>query len=155
MTRCGHRGCDSYCVCAQERECHACRREKDGHRHDRREYSRPFARGRLGRGESRGRKVWRKLLDIAGGNDSEVKSVGFCRRGKHLLFCFYYIIKFEKSQILEAKRSEAGKKGGKGKRSKGKKKTEQNRKIGYGERGGGMAVWRFQILPFPRNHSPL
>ena len=95
------------------------------------------------------------LTSIAGGNDSEVKSVGFCRRGKHLLFCFYYIIKFEKSQILEAKRSEAGKKGGKGKRSKGKKKTEQNRKIGYGERGGGMAVWRFQILPFPRNHSPL
>ena len=40
--------------------------------------------------------------------------------------------------------------GGKG----GEEKTEQNRKIGYVGKGGGVAVWRFQFLPFARKPPP-
>ena len=49
---------------------------------------------------------------------------------------------------MGAKRSGEGRKGG-------ERKTEQNRKMGHGGKGGGVAVWRFHFLPFARKATPV
>lgn len=41
-----------------------------------------------------------------------------------------------------------------GKEEEGRRETEQNKKIGYVGKGGGVAVWRFQFLPFARKATP-
>lgn len=42
-----------------------------------------------------------------------------------------------------------------GKEEEGRRETEQNKKIGYVGKGGGVAVWRFQFLPFARKATPV
>ena len=37
----------------------------------------------------------------------------------------------------------------------GGKEGKQNRKMGYVGKGGGVAVWRFQFLPFARKATPV
>lgn len=36
-----------------------------------------------------------------------------------------------------------------------RKRSRQNEKMGYVEKGGGVAVWRFQFLPFARKGTPV
>ena len=68
---------------------------------------------------------------------------------------FFFLVDFIIAQNLEkvkfwepAERSEAGE-------GRGGKETEQNRKMGYGGEGGGVAVWCFQFLPFARKGTPV
>lgn len=75
----------------------------------------------------------------------------------HLLFLVDFIIaqnlekvKFWNLLSGACERSER-REGRRGRR----RKTEQNRKMGYVGKGGGVAVWRFQFLPFARKATPV
>lgn len=59
---------------------------------------------------------------------------------------FFFLVDFIIAQNLEkVKFWEGGRE-----RGRGGREGEQNRKMGHGGKGGGVAVWRFQFLPFAR-----
>ena len=74
---------------------------------------------------------------------------------------FFFLVDFiiaqnlEKVKFWKMGRGKKGRGEGRERRKGGGRETAQNRKIGHVGKGGGVAVWRFQFLPFARKATPV